>query len=159
MSIVSKPDLGWDFAVEDKQSRLILVVEVKRKKNVSPQWASKLRRNILSHHVGQQAPYFLIVFLDKFYLWSDSHKKNGYHEPNYIVDAIPILKPYFRAIDIVEPKRISPASLELIIGTWLNEIIYSQELSKTSDNANQWLIKSGLYRAIHHGTLQHEGIR
>ncbi|MEQ9481150.1 hypothetical protein [Coleofasciculus sp. F4-SAH-05] len=36
----------------------------------SPDWAAQFRRNILAHGTFYKAPYFLMVFLDRFYLWT-----------------------------------------------------------------------------------------
>jgi hypothetical protein len=43
------PDAGWDLSIKDRNGQLVLVVEVKRKTNASPDWAAAFRRNILAH--------------------------------------------------------------------------------------------------------------
>ncbi len=50
----------------------------------------------------------------------------------------------------------SEASLELIITSWLGEIIYSERLPKNIEASQHWLIESGLYAALLGGTLEHE---
>jgi hypothetical protein len=49
------PDAGWDLSIKDRNGQLVLVVEVKRKTNASPDWAAAFRRNILSHGIFYQA--------------------------------------------------------------------------------------------------------
>lgn len=82
---------GWDLAVDNRNGQLVLVVEIKRKTNISPEWAAKLRCNILAHGTFPKAPYFLMVFPDKFYLWTDVGAFQEQSEPTYMIDASPIL--------------------------------------------------------------------
>ncbi|MDF5733100.1 MAG: hypothetical protein PUP92_35215 [Rhizonema sp. PD38] len=90
----SNRDSHWDLSVDDRNGQRMLVVEVKTKRNASSEWATRLRRNILAHGTFPKAPYFLMVFPDRFYLWIDAGDPLE-HEPHYIIDARPILQPYF----------------------------------------------------------------
>lgn len=153
--MVMRPDSDWDLSVDNRNGQLALVVEVKRKTNVSPEWAAKLRRNILAHGTFPKAPYFLMVFPDKFYLWSDAEADQDQSEPTYTIDASPILQPYFERAGVTAD-QISGDSLELIITSWLGEIIYSDQLPENIDASQQWLIESGLYAALVGGKFEHE---
>jgi hypothetical protein len=137
-------DSGWDLSVDNRNGQLALVVEIKRKTNVSPEWAAKLRRNILAHGTFPKAPYFLMVFPDKFYLWSNAEAYQDQSEPTYTIDASPILQPYFERAGVAAD-QISGASLELIVASWLGEIIHANQLPENIDASQQWLIESGLY--------------
>jgi hypothetical protein len=148
-------DSGWDLSVDNRDGQLALVVEIKRKTNVSPEWAAKLRRNILAHGTFPKAPYFLMVFPDKFYLWSSAEAYQDQSEPTYTIDASPILQPYFERAGTAAD-QISGASLELIVTSWLGEIIHSDQLPENIDASQQWLIESGLYAALVGGKLEHE---
>lgn len=149
------PDSGWDLSVDNRNGQLALVVEIKRKTNVSPEWAAKLRRNIFAHGTFPKAPYFLMVFPDKFYLWSNAEAYQDQSEPTYTIDASPILQPYFERAGVAAD-QISGASLELIVTSWLGEIIHSDQLPENIDASQQWLIESGLYAALIGGKLEHE---
>lgn len=149
------PDSGWDLSVDNRDGQLALVVEIKRKTNVSPEWAAKLRRNIFAHGTFPKAPYFLMVFPDKFYLWSNAEAYQDQSEPTYTIDASPILQPYFERAGVAAD-QISGASLELIVTSWLGEIIHSDQLPEKIDASQQWLIESGLYAALVGGKLEHE---
>ena len=153
--MVMQPNSRWDLAVDNRNGPLTRVVEVKRKTNVSPEWATKLRRNILVHETFPKAPYFLMVFLDKFYLWSNAGAYQDQSEPTYSIDASPILQPYFERAGAAAD-QISGASLELIVASWLGEIIHSNQLPENIDASQQWLIESGLYAALVGGKLEHE---
>lgn len=146
---------GWDLSVDNRNGQLALVVEVKRKTNVSPQWAAQLRHNILAHGTFPKAPYFLMVFPDKFYLWSSAEADQEQSEPNYTIDAYPILQPYFERAGVASD-QISKDSLELIVTSWLGEIIHADQLPENIDASQQWLIESGLYAALVGGKFEHE---
>jgi hypothetical protein len=148
-------DSGWDLSVDNRAGQLTLVVEVKRKTGASPQWAASLRSNILAHGTFPKAPYFLMVFPDKFYLWTGSEAQLDHSEPTYTVDADPILKPYLKQVGVTAEK-ISDQSLELIVESWLREIIHSENPRKDLDKSQHWVIDSGLYAALAGGEIEHE---
>jgi hypothetical protein len=143
----------WDLTAYNRDNQLVLVVEVKSKLGATPQWAAQLRRNILAHGTFPNAPYFLMVFPDRFYLWKNTKSNHELIEPTYVIDARPILQPYFEQAGIIAD-QVSGQSLELIVASWLGEVMH-----KTSDElaaSQQWLIDSGLYGAIVGGSLDHE---
>ncbi|MBW4544657.1 MAG: hypothetical protein KME25_09475 [Symplocastrum torsivum CPER-KK1] len=148
-------DSRWDLSVDNRDGQLALVVEVKRKTNASPEWAAQLRRNIFAHGTFPKAPYFLMVFPDKFYLWTDAEAYLDQSEPTYMIDARPILEPYFERAGVTAD-QISGQSLELIVASWLGEIIHAEKLPENVDNSQHWLIESGLYTAIAGGKFEHE---
>ncbi|MDI9637026.1 hypothetical protein QM565_14820 [Geitlerinema splendidum] len=153
--MVLRANSGWDLSVDNRNGQLALVVEVKRKTNVSPEWAAKLRQNILAHGTFPKAPYFLMVFPDQFYLWSNAETDRDRSEPTYIIDASPILQPYFERAGVTAD-QISSNSLELIVTSWLGEIIHSDRLPDNIDASQQWLIESGLYTALVGGKFDRE---
>lgn len=150
-----RPGSVWDLSIKNRDGQLALVVEVKRKRNVSPEWAAQLRRNILAHGTFPKAPYFLMVFPDKLYLWSPAEAYQDQSEPAYAVDASPILQPYFERAGVTAD-QISGTSLELIVASWLGEMIHSEQLTESIDNSQRWLIDSGLYAAVAGGNFGNE---
>jgi hypothetical protein len=148
---------GWDLSVDNRNGQLTLVVEVKSKLNASPEWAARLRRNILAHGIFPKAPYFLMVFPDRFYLWTDADVRLDQSEPTYIIDARPILNRYFEQAG-VKADQISGQSLELIVASWLGEIIHSEKSPEDINESQQWLIDSGLYAALAGGKFDHKAV-
>ncbi|MEH2276089.1 MAG: hypothetical protein V7K40_15205 [Nostoc sp.] len=144
--MTANSDSGWDLSVDNRNGQLTLVVEVKSKLNASPEWAARLRRNILAHGTFIMAPYFLMVFPDRFYLWTDADVRLD-SEPTYTIDAQPILHRYFEQAR-VKADQISGQSLELIVASWLGEIIHSEKTPEDINESQQWLIDSGLYAAL-----------
>lgn len=146
----------WDLLVNNSDDQPTLIVEVKSKTGTSSEWAAKLRRNILAHGTLPSVPYFLIVFPDKFYLWINNREVDAIEEkePNYTIDASSILQPYFQKVGI-QNNQIREQSLELIIVSWLNELIYSQEALEDVKKSQRWLIESGLYNALVGGKINY----
>lgn len=156
--MVSLPHSRWDFSVVDHNNQLVLVVEVKRKTNASPDWAAKFRRNLLAHGILPRAPYFLLAFPDLFYLWNevDSHLElNQLSQPTYSIDAQPILQPYFERAGVTAD-TISAQSLELVIASWLSEIMHTGQVPYGVDTSQHWIVDSGLQDALSGGRFEPE---
>ena len=120
------------------------------------------KSHILVHGTFPNAPYTLIVFPDKFYLWTDVQGqlyRRGLNdrEPDYTIDARPILQPYFDKANVTGDS-ISSLNLELIVLVWLSELIYSGKSAETLDKSLNWFIESGLYAALAGGQIKHEGV-
>ena len=148
----SNGDSRWDLSVDDRNGQRMLVVEVKTKRNTSPEWAARFRHNILAHGTFPQAPYLVMVFPDRFYLWTDANDQLE-QEPDYIIDARPILQPYFEQAGVSD-EQISGQSLELIVASWLLKIIHASQPFEDADTSQQWLMESGLYDAITGGKFE-----
>jgi hypothetical protein len=99
----------WDLSVDNRTVQLALVVEVKQKTGASPQWAARLRRNMLAHGIFPKAPYFLMVSPDQFYLWTDSDAQLDKSEPTYTIDVHPILQPYLKRVGVTAEKSANKA--------------------------------------------------
>jgi hypothetical protein len=143
----------WDLTAHDRNNQLVLVVEVKNILDATPQWAAQLRRNILAHGTFPNAPYFLIVFPDRLYLWTNTSLNLDLIQPTYTVDARPIFRRYFEQAGITADK-VSGQSFELIVASWLSELIHKTR--NELDKSEQWLIDSGLYDAMIGASLDRE---
>ncbi len=147
-------DLGWDLLVNNYQGKPILGVQLKTKMNTSSDWAVKFRHNILVDSPVQQTSFFLMAFPDRFYLWTEPEIYSSKSEPTYIIDAVPALKPYFERAGII-PQKIRRDSFELLVASWLSDLIYSEQLPEEFNESQRWLIDSGLYMAISGGNLKY----
>lgn len=152
----------WDIAVQDRYSQLILIVEVKVNRHFkinSHQWASKSYYNLRTNGVIPPAPYFSFAFLDYFYLWNNNKlnydEENEIINPHYSIDAKLILNPYFARIK-VNPETINNYGLEIIVASWLTDIISGNININELKDYQDILIKSGLYKLIINGKLNYE---
>jgi hypothetical protein len=148
-------DSQLDLAAYNRDDELVLIVEVKTKRAASKEWAARLRRNILAHGILPSAKFFLLTLPDRFYLWKDVGNNLAEIEPTYTIDARPILTPYFEQAGI-EPDKISGASFELIVASWLRELVHSDKVPEGNGADRNWLIESGLYDAVAGGRLAYE---
>ncbi|MDQ4075121.1 MAG: hypothetical protein M3220_02615 [Chloroflexota bacterium] len=146
-----------DLVVYNHNDELALIVEVKRKFDASKEWAARLRRNILAHGVVPRAKFFLLALPDRFYLWKDGNLPYEPNEPDYEVDPTPILQPYFDRLGI-SPEDMSGQSFELLIASWLNELIHSDKAYEDLDYYQSWLLDSGLSDELVGGRLAHEAV-
>ena len=144
-----------DISVYSPDNRLQLVVEVKRKKGATPEWAAKMRRNLFIHSVVPYSPYFLLALPDHFYLWKNTGSPIDMKSPDYIADSKPILEPYLNNSSYYLD-TMSEYGLELIINSWLNKLVNANLTRETASPQEAWLFDSGLYDAIKRGYVKTE---
>ena len=111
-----------------------------------------MRRNLLSHAVIPLSPYFLLALPDFFYLWTDAASADHETKPDYQIEASELLASY---LDPTIPplNELSGYGLELVVASWLEDVVYA-DLRREAVGPNlQWLFDSGLYEAITHGSV------
>lgn len=153
-----------DIAVYAPDNTLKLVVEVKNRPGASSRWAARMLRNLLVHGMIADAPYYLLALPDVFYLWKNpnlsapnSRDYNGDEvEPDFEIDAAEALAPYLERTPF-SPDDVSEYGLELLISSWLTDLVDDPGLSKgTAAPDLGWLFDSGLYEAIRGGRVATE---
>jgi hypothetical protein len=149
--------INADLTVYNRDDQPTLLVEVTKKLGASREWAAQLRRNLYAHGTLPRAKFFLLAMPDRFYLWKQNGADLELKEPVYAIDSRPILNPYFERAGVTANK-IDGQSLELIIGSWLAEIIYADKRPEDFDDSQKWLIESGLYEAVAGGRFEYEKV-
>ncbi len=144
--------LRADIAVCDAENRLQLVVEVKSKVGASPEWAAQLRHNLLAFSVISQVPYFLLALPDFFYFWKNDGPADGNAPPDCIIAAADLLAPYLTP-PTLSLADMSEYGLELLVATWLSDLVVSDPAALLGQPALSWLFSSGLYAAIRQGSV------
>ncbi len=146
----------WDIAAYNRHKQLVLVAEVKTKLGTSPEWAEQFWNNIREYGEFSFPEYFLLAFPDRFYLWKKNAEPSEQTAPFCIVDARPLLQPYFEQVG-VEMDKIYEDSFEMLLAGWLGDIIRSgNSRDMEADESQKWLIESGLYEAISGGSVKCE---
>jgi hypothetical protein len=141
-----------DVAVYSPDGNLQLVVEIKNRPGASAEWVIQMRRNLLVHAVIPLSPYFLLVLPDFFYLWTDAVSVHELAPPAYQIKAADVLAPYLDP-STQALKDLSEYSLELLVTSWLEDLV-GTELRRDSVGPHlHWLFDSGLYAAITHGSV------
>jgi hypothetical protein len=141
-----------DVAVYSPDGNLQLVVEIKNRPGASAEWVIQMRRNLLVHDVIPPAPYFLLVLPDFFYLWADAVSVHELAPPAYQIKAAEVLAPYLDQSTQVL-KELSEYSLELLLTSWLEDLVGTEIRRDKVGPHMQWLFDSGLYEAIRHGSV------
>jgi hypothetical protein len=140
-----------DFVVYSPDDQVQLIVEVKNSKGTTDEWAAVMRRNLLAHAMIPPSRFFLLALPEYFYLWTPDQSV----EPipaNYKVVSGEILK---RFLDDAKLEDLSEQSLEILVNSWLSEVIGSR-LAKESSPELSWIFDSGLYESIKDGSIRAE---
>ncbi|RUT02431.1 hypothetical protein DSM106972_059090 [Dulcicalothrix desertica PCC 7102] len=74
----------WDISIYKRQQ--VLAAEIKTKLNAPVEWAAEFRRNIFSHGLYASMPYFMFIFPDKIYMWTDPSTSDKITLPDYTID-------------------------------------------------------------------------
>lgn len=134
----------------------IAAVDIRAKLSTTPEWAAKLRRNLLAHGGAVPARYFLVITPDRVYLWEGSGTEPAELLPTHVVDARPIFQPYFAAANL-GPDAIRDMAFELVVDTWLAELTRadSADIERGVVRASDELLRSGLVDAIRNARLEY----
>ncbi len=136
----------FDFAGYDHTGRLAVLVEAKRRANTDAGWASMLRRNLLAHGTPPTADLFVVVVPDRLYVWRTSSPADAL--PDHVIDARPLLEPYFTRVGETS-ETIAPEAFEMLISWWLEDLT-------RRDVAEDLLKPSGLPGAVRGGRIERE---
>jgi len=142
-----------DVAVYSPDNRLQLVVEVKKRPTTQAnlrEWATKVRRNLMSHSGIPNTAYFLLaVFPDTLFLWKQNEPVDIEKAPDYEARVPDGLKASFDEL-ASGPDNASDYHLEMVTTSWLKDLAKS---ARSNDPSLQWLYDSGLYEAIKNGSV------
>jgi hypothetical protein len=146
-----------DIVVYGPDDRVQLVAEVKNKHGASTEWAAQFRRNLLMHGMVPNAPFFLLATPDRFYLWKDGKLDQDAAPPDFEVENAKLLASYvdWLAIPLAE---LNEPSLELLVISWLHDLIDFDLRREDIDPCLQWLFDSALYKAIKNGSVMIEAV-
>ncbi len=147
---------GSDILVFDQNDRPILAIEAKTKLDASVEWAMRLRRNILAHGLLPKTEFFLIATPNRFFIWKNSGMDSLLSEPTRTIESSSFLSSYFMQTGVT-PEEISGSSFELIINSWLAELMYSGVKAHQARGSYQWIADLGLQDALAGGHLDQRG--
>ncbi len=142
-----------DFALYDREGRLVAVAEVRNKFGTSPEWAARLRRNLLAHGGASSADYFVLITPDRLYLWKDAGSDVAPVTPDHEIDARPIFGPYFERSGL-RPDEVSGHAFELVAAAWLADLMRTGA-GEFADEADA-LHASGFVAAVRGGRVAYE---
>lgn len=153
-----------DIAVYGPDGTLQLIVEVKNRPGASSEWAARMLRNMVTHTEIPNAPYFMLALPDAFYLWKirgplsqDLDITESGFKPDHKIDARRVLDPYLDG-SLSQLTDISEQGLELVVASWLTDLLNSDLSREKVDSDLRWFFDSGLYDAIQRGFVATEAV-
>jgi len=114
-------DTQADFSIYDHSGHLAAVAEAKKKPGITRAWAAKWARNFLAHARRTSPAYLLLITPEQVYLW-ERPAESAEAEPTYVFDSNFLFEPYLRRLE-VDPRRMSPQAFELLVGSWLHDVL------------------------------------
>jgi hypothetical protein len=136
-----------DLIAYDQLGQPILLAEVKNTHRTDDQWAARFRRNLLAHGTLPRAPFFLIATPEHMYFWRQEDLTPKEEPPQFTLDAVRELKPYFERFKQT-PEQTGGHALELILLSWLLDLVQSGQSRAKHDASLRWLSESGLLEAL-----------
>ena len=144
-----------DLTLYDPSGRLTAIAEIKNKLGTSSEWAAKTRRNLLAHSGFSSADFFLLVTPDRLYVWKDAGTDPVESPPTYEANAEHMFEPYFKRVGL-DPRQMSGHAFELLVSTWLGDVIRSSKAKKDNADNESWLATSGFRTAIKNSRIEYE---
>ena len=141
-----------DILAFDKDGELALIAEVKNKWGTSDDWAAKMRRNMFAHRLMPRSPFFLLALPDVFYLWHDTDSTLEPVAPSLKVDPRSFLQPYYETSGS-SLQDLTGRSFELVVTSWLNQVLSTESSQNLLGDDQKWLISSGLFSRLKGGHL------
>lgn len=140
-----------DIVAYSADGRLQMVGEVKGRQHGSSAAAVKVRRNLLAHGAFPPAPYFVVFFPERLYLWKDG---TGTTEgPDYTARISDILDEYLGPWSN-NREQLAEESLLIALIAWFRDLAGQNRVVRSE--ADRVVIESGLSRAINHGEVSAE---
>lgn len=141
-----------DLIAYDRDGQIVLIIEAKSKTGTSSTWAATMRRNLLAHGLMPKSKFFMLALPDRLYLWKDVDNKPEIIEPTYEIDSMPFFEPYYK-LSALNPERLNGESFELIVSSWMNELIRFGISSSVPVEQRKQLLESGLLDVLNGGSI------
>jgi hypothetical protein len=132
-----------DILIQSPQGRPIAVVEVKNRQNFSRDIAKEYRRNLLTHGMYPQGPFFLFTSQDVGFIWTESKENILDAEPSYEFPMDNVLIRYMRR---KPEERLYGFQLKTLIHQWLDDLTQGQQ--KAIEEPEKTLALAGFNESI-----------
>jgi hypothetical protein len=93
----------------------------------------------------------------RLYLWKGPKTEVEVLLPDFVVDSRPLFLPYLQrpqgsSLDL---DRLSPSTFELVVISWLSDLIYGSQRAESLGSEQAWLTDSGFLDAAKDGSLSY----
>ena len=144
-----------DLAVYNSRGELKAVIDVKGRYGKTGEWATHTRRNMAAHGHVPDVDYFIIATPERLFLWKESGAEPGLVPPTYEADIRAELAPYYEDTHL-DINKISGPALEMLIQTWLTDMIWPDVFGYKHQSPPNWVNESGLLNAVENGRIEFE---
>lgn len=144
-----------DLVLYDRLGQLVAAAEIKNKRGTSGDWAAKLRRNILAHGEFPHVDFYLIITPDRLYLWKGAGEQPDLIQPTYEIDAQRIFKAYLERVGVASGD-LSGGAFELVVESWLSDLMRSEEPAEKFANGERCLVESGFLDVVKDGRIEYD---
>jgi len=141
-----------DVAAYDKDGQLALVVEAKSRLHTTADWAAQMRRNLFAHGIVPKSSYFMLAMPDTLYLWRGKEMGAEPAKPDYVISPEPLFRRYLDSVN-VNTLKLSEQSLEILVSSWIIDLIQSGLPDDLPEPQRTILAESGLVDAIRGGRI------
>lgn len=142
-----------DIAILDPAGAVTALAEVKSKSGTTPDWAAAMRRNIAAHGLMPEAKFFVLATPDRVYFWIDKTTDSRPVPPDFSFNPERALQPYYEEVGL-RADELAETSLELLVASWLSELLSGTGVDRLPVEASTWLRDSGFLTAIRGGRLE-----
>lgn len=76
-------------------------------------------------------------------------------QPTYEIDAQPIFKAFLERVGVAAGD-LSGGAFELLVASWLGDLMRSEEPAEEFANGERWLVESGFLDMVKDGRIEYE---
>jgi hypothetical protein len=143
-----------DIVITGPDGRLAAVIELKNRRDLTPEIAAGVRRGVLVRGGVRSVPYFLVLSGETGCLWKEGSAEAAESRPELCFPVGAALRRYFPDAAVAPPT--TEAQLSLMVFQWLAELVDLSE--EPTGEPERSLAKAGFLRAIRGGTVAREAL-
>jgi len=113
--------MRYDIAAYGPNGGLVAVFQARPRRGTDKEWAAQFRSNLFDHVGAPDGRYFVIVTIDKLYLWTEGTPYDA--PPTFEVDLLPILGPYYARIGATA-ETMRALEFDSVMMRWLRNVAY-----------------------------------
>ena len=141
-----------DIVVYSNDRRPVLVVEVRAAKETSPERASTLRQDLLQRDPLLAESFLLLAYSTYLFLWEKNAPADAKPRTAAVKD---VLRDYGGASADRE-QGPTPEGLTMMLYFWLDDLAVGIRKPKQASEADQLLVRNGVYEQIRRGRAERE---
>jgi hypothetical protein len=152
LSIDEEPKSFYDLTVRAADRRPILAVAITGRVGADREDIELFRELLMSEEGGEEIPFFLLAEGDRMFLW---RKGDGPYIDAEIALVEPLVREYAPS-GVDTP--LSKDGMNILIYAWLDDLAMGIREPRPESEADQLLVRSGVYDEIRGGRALYENL-